>query len=45
MQTRLRAEIWETEANIRARGDSEFTISDFETMTYTNAFIKVRDGA
>ena len=41
MQSRLRAEIRETEAAIRARGDTQFTVADFDAMPYTTAVIKV----
>ncbi|KAG1737830.1 cytochrome P450 [Suillus paluster] len=40
IQSRLRAEIWETEAAVHARGDVDFTIADFEAMTYTTAVMK-----
>ncbi|OAX35971.1 cytochrome P450 [Rhizopogon vinicolor AM-OR11-026] len=40
MQSRLRAEIRETEAVIHARGDTEFTITDLDNMPYATAFIK-----
>ncbi|KAG1737832.1 cytochrome P450 [Suillus paluster] len=40
MQSRLRAEIWETEAAVHARGDVDFTIADFEAMTYATAVMK-----
>ena len=39
MQTRLRAEIRETEAAIRVRGDTHFTGTDFEAMPYAMAVI------
>jgi hypothetical protein len=42
MQSRLRVEIRETEAAIRARGDTQFTMADFDAMPYTTAVIKVR---
>ena len=42
MQSRLRTEIRETEGAIRARGDTLFTIADFDAMPYTAAVIKVR---
>ena len=42
MQSRLRAEIRETEAAIHARGDTQFTMADFDAMPYTTAVIKVR---
>jgi cytochrome P450 len=41
IQSRLRAEISETEATMHKRGDAESTIADFD-MTYTAAVIKVR---
>ena len=41
MQSRLRVEIRETEAAIRARGDTQFTVADFDVMPYTTAVIKV----
>ena len=43
IQSRLRAEIRETEAAVHARGDADFTIADFDAMPYTTAVIKVRD--
>ena len=43
MQSRLRTEIRETEATIRARGDTQFTIADFDVMPYTTAIIKVHN--
>ena len=43
VQSRLRAEIREMEAAIRARGDTQFTIADFDEMPYTTAVIKVRN--
>jgi hypothetical protein len=43
MQSRLREEIWETEAAVHARGDVDFTIADFDAMPYTTAVMKVRD--
>lgn len=42
MQSRLRDEIRETEAAVRARGDTQFTMADFDAMPYTVAVIKVR---
>jgi hypothetical protein len=45
IQTRLRAEIRETEAAIHARGDVDFSIADFDSMPYTTAVMKVRDVA
>lgn len=41
VQSRLRAEIRDTEAAIRARGDTQFTTADFDAMPYTTAVIKV----
>ena len=43
IQTRLRAEIRETEAAIRARGGTQFTGTDFEAMSYAMAVIKVHN--
>lgn len=43
MQSRFRAEIRATEAAVRARGDTEFTLADFDGMPYTTAMIKVHD--
>lgn len=43
MQSRLRGEIRETEAAIQARGDTQFTMADFDAMPYTSAVIKVRN--
>ena len=43
IQSRLRAEIRETEAAMRARGDAEFTMADFDAMPYTTAVVKVRN--
>ncbi|EGO00621.1 hypothetical protein SERLA73DRAFT_178475 [Serpula lacrymans var. lacrymans S7.3] len=40
IQDRLRAEIRATEVSVRARGDSEFTIADFDAMPYTIAVMK-----
>ncbi|KAG8220520.1 cytochrome P450 [Butyriboletus roseoflavus] len=40
MQSRLRAEIRKTEAVVRARGDTQFTMADFDVMPYTTAVIK-----
>ncbi|KIJ66116.1 hypothetical protein HYDPIDRAFT_110276 [Hydnomerulius pinastri MD-312] len=40
VQSRLRAEIREMEAAIHARGDSQFTVADFDAMPYTVAVIK-----
>ena len=41
-QGKLRAEINETLAKIKARGDADFTVNDFESMPYLVAFTKVR---
>jgi cytochrome P450 len=43
IQSRLREEIWETEAAVHARGDVDFTSADFDAMPYTTAVMKVRD--
>jgi cytochrome P450 len=43
IQSRLRAEIRETEAAIHARGEVDFTMADFDAMPYTTAVMKVRD--
>ena len=40
-QDKLRAEINETLAKINARGDTDFTADDFESMPYLVAFTKV----
>ncbi|KAL9711697.1 hypothetical protein Ac2012v2_004769 [Leucoagaricus gongylophorus] len=40
VQERLRKEIRETEAAIRARGGSDFTASDLDGMPYLNAVLK-----
>ncbi|KAG1878934.1 cytochrome P450 [Suillus subluteus] len=40
IQSRLREEIWETEAAVHARGDVNFTIADFDAMPYTTAVMK-----
>ncbi|KAG1856005.1 cytochrome P450 [Suillus subalutaceus] len=40
IQSRLRAEIRETEAAVHARGDVNFTIADFDAMPYTDAVVK-----
>jgi cytochrome P450 len=45
IQSRLRAEIGETEAAIHARGNVDFSIADFDSMPYTTAVMKVRDVA
>ena len=41
IQERLRAEIMETLGRIRARGDSDFTVNDFDSMPYLLAVGKV----
>ena len=41
MQSRLRHEIRMTEAAVRARGDTQFTVADFDGMHYTTAVVKV----
>ncbi|KAF7362971.1 Cytochrome P450 [Mycena venus] len=40
VQAKLRAEIQATERTIHARGDTEFTAADFESMAYTTAVMK-----
>ncbi|KAJ7869952.1 cytochrome P450 [Mycena olivaceomarginata] len=40
VQAKLRAEIQATESAIHARGDTEFTAADFESMAYTTAVMK-----
>ncbi|KAH7883347.1 cytochrome P450 [Phlebopus sp. FC_14] len=40
IQSRLRTEIRQAEAAIRARGDSQFTVADFDAMPYTTAVMK-----
>ncbi|EPQ55433.1 cytochrome P450 [Gloeophyllum trabeum ATCC 11539] len=40
IQTRLRDEIRATEAAIRARGATEFSLADIESMHYLQAFLK-----
>ncbi|KAJ6510946.1 cytochrome P450 [Mycena sanguinolenta] len=40
VQAKLRAEIQATERAIHARGDTEFTAADFESMAYTTAVMK-----
>jgi cytochrome P450 len=40
IQSRLREEIWETEAAVHARGDVDFTSADFDAMPYTTAVMK-----
>ncbi|KDQ51422.1 hypothetical protein JAAARDRAFT_41090 [Jaapia argillacea MUCL 33604] len=40
VQSRMRAEIREWETTIRKRGDSEFSMTDYEGMGYTLAVIK-----
>ena len=44
VQEKLRTEINETLAKIKARGDVNFTVNDFESMSYLVAFTKVRPG-
>lgn len=41
MQSRLRTEIREVEQSVHARGDSAFTVADFENMHYMSAVVKV----
>ena len=41
-QEKLRAEINETLAKVKERGDSEFTADDFESMPHLVAFTKAR---
>ena len=41
-QEKLRAEIEETTAKIRERGDTDFTGDDFESMPYLTSVTKVR---
>ena len=41
-QEKLRAEISETLVKVKARGDTDFTANDFETMPYLVAVTKVR---
>ena len=43
-QEKLRAEINETLAKVKARGDTDFTVDDFERMPCLVAFVKVRWG-
>ena len=45
MQSKLRAEIRRMEAAIRACGDAQFTIGDFDAMPYMTAVIKVHNSA
>ncbi|KAJ7921152.1 cytochrome P450, partial [Mycena leptocephala] len=40
VQSKLRAEIQQTELSIRARGDTDFTAADFDNMPYTHAVMK-----
>ncbi|KAF8149244.1 cytochrome P450 [Mycena galopus ATCC 62051] len=40
VQAKLRAEIQATERAIHARGDTDFTAADFESMAYTTAVMK-----
>jgi hypothetical protein len=44
VQERLRAEIMETLGRIRARGDSDFAVDDFDSMPYLLAVEKVCPG-
>jgi cytochrome P450 len=41
VQHRMRVEIQEMQAKISARGDTEFTVTDFDNMPYTIAVMKV----
>ena len=41
-QEKLRAEVEETMAKIRERGDTDFTGDDFESMPYLTGVTKVR---
>jgi cytochrome P450 len=41
VQKRLRKEIRETARAVNERGDSGFTASDLDSMTYLNAVLKV----
>jgi len=41
IQERLRAEIMETLKKIKARGDSDFSVNDFDSMPYLIAVGKV----
>jgi len=41
VQEKLRAEIMETLEKIRARGDSDFSVNDFDSMPYLLAVGKV----
>lgn len=40
IQERLRAEVMETLGKIRARGDSDFSVDDFDSMSYLLAVVK-----
>lgn len=42
VQAKLREEIIETRMKIKARGETEFTTNDFDTMPYMIAVMKVR---
>ena len=42
LQEKLRAEINDTLVEVRARGDADFTVNDFEKMPYLVAITKVR---
>jgi cytochrome P450 len=42
VQAKLRAEIQAAEQSVYARGDTEFTAEDFDSMAYTIAVMKVR---
>ena len=41
VQEKLRAEVTETLGKIRTRGDSDFSVNDFDSMPYLIAFGKV----
>lgn len=40
IQTRLREEVHAMERTIRARGDADFTVADFEAMPYLQAVLR-----
>ncbi|KAF7422931.1 hypothetical protein PC9H_011095 [Pleurotus ostreatus] len=40
IQNKLRAEIWDAEATLRANGRTQFEVSDFENMPYMTAVVK-----
>ncbi|KAJ7218140.1 cytochrome P450 [Mycena pura] len=40
IQTKLRAEVWKMDQEMRERGDIEFTATDFDNMPYTIAVMK-----